>query len=297
MPSRMYCSNRREFLGASLVTAAGGAAIASAQPALAADWRAAGDRVKQSVVHWCFKPLSVDELARAAAGMGLKSVELVAPEEWPTLEKYGLVCAISPSHGFVRGLNDKAHHSECLEALRKAIAATGDAGFPNVITFSGMRGDISDAQGIANMVEGLKQVVGLAEQRQVTICIEMLNSRVAEEMKGHPGYQCDKLEWAAEVCDRVGSPRVKILFDIYHVQIMQGDVIARIRQFKDYLGHIHTAGVPGRNELDDTQELNYRPIIEALVEVGYTGYVGQEFIPKNPDALASLRAAAQLCDV
>ncbi|MFO0899017.1 MAG: TIM barrel protein [Pirellulales bacterium] len=297
MPSRMYCSNRREFLGASLATAAGGAAIASAQPALAADWRAAGDHVKQSVVHWCFKPLSVEELARAAAGMGLKSVELVAPEEWSTLKKHGLVCAITPSHGFVRGLNDKAHHPECLDALRKAIAASGDAGFPNVITFSGMRGDISDAQGIANMVEGLKQVVGLAEQRQVTICIEMLNSRVAEEMKGHPGYQCDKLEWAAEVCDRVGSPRVKILFDIYHVQIMQGDVIARIRQFKDYLGHIHTAGVPGRNELDDTQELNYRPIIEALVEVGYNGYVGQEFIPKNPDALASLRAAAQLCDV
>jgi len=166
-----------------------------------------------------------------------------------------------------------------------------------VITFSGMRGDLSDSQGIANMVEGLEQVVGQAEERQVTICIEMLNSRVSEEMKGHPGYQCDKLEWAAEVCDRVGSPRVKILFDIYHVQIMQGDVIARIRQFKDYLGHIHTAGVPGRHELDDAQELNYRPIIEALVEVGYQGYVGQEFIPKNPDALASLRAAAQLCDV
>ena len=229
--------------------------------------------------------------------MGLQSVELVKPEEWSVLKAHGLICALSPSHGFVRGLNNKAHHPECIQLLTAAIEASSAAGFPSVITFSGMREGISDEEGIRNTIDGVKQVIGLAEQKRVNICLEPLNTRVNVEMKGHPGYHCDRVEWAIEVCEKVGSPRMKVLFDIYHTQIMQGDVITRIRQFKDYIGHYHTAGVPGRNDLDDLQEVNYPAVMQAIVETGYQGYVGQEFIPKGADKLAALRHAARLCDV
>ncbi len=260
-------------------------------------WKVAKGRVNQSVVQWCYNPMPIETLAAAAAALGAKSVELVDPKDWPTLKKHGLICAITMSHGFVRGLNHKEHHPECIEALTKAIEATSAARWPNVITFSGMRGKLSDEEGIANTVAGLKQVVGLAEKRKVTICLEPLNTRVNVEMRGHPGYHCDKLEWAVAVCDQIGSPRMKILFDIYHTQVMQGDVIVRLRQYKHYIAHYHTAGVPGREDLDDAQELNYPAIMRAIVETGYTGYVGQEFIPRGADKIAALRQAMRLCDV
>jgi hydroxypyruvate isomerase len=259
-------------------------------------YAARNGRIQQSVIHWCFKPMPVEELANHAARMGLKSVELVAPEYWPTLKKLGLICAISPSHGFAKGFAREEEHAECLEILRKQIELTSDAGFPSIITFSGFRRGISDEEGMKNMVEGFKQIVGYAEKKKVTVCLEMLNSRVNIEMKGHPDYFCDKIEMAVEVCKRVGSERMKVLFDIYHVQIMEGDIIARIKQFHPYIGHYHTAGVPGRNELDDTQEINYVPIMKAIVETGYKGYVGQEFIPTRDKALA-LNEAVKLCDV
>jgi hydroxypyruvate isomerase len=259
-------------------------------------YTAKNGRIQQSVIHWCFKPMPVEELANHSARMGLKSVELVAPENWPTLKKLGLICAISSSHGFTKGFAHKEEHAECLETLRKQIDLTSEAGFPNIITFSGFRRGISDEEGMNNMVEGLKQIVGHAEKKKVTVCLEMLNSRVNIEMKGHPDYFCDKIEMAVEVCKRVGSERMKVLFDIYHVQIMEGDIIARIKQFHPYIGHYHTAGVPGRNELDDTQEINYVPIMKAIAETGYKGYVGQEFIPMRDKALA-LNEAVKLCDV
>jgi hydroxypyruvate isomerase len=267
--------------------------LATDEPQL---YTAKNGRIQQSVIHWCFKPMPVEELANHAARMGLKSVELVAPEYWPTLKKLGLICAISPSHGFTKGFAHKEEHAECLETLRKQIDLTSDAGFPNIITFSGFRRGISDEEGLKNMVDGLKQIVGHAEKKKVTVCLEMLNSRVNIEMKGHPDYFCDKIEKAVEVCKRVGSERMKVLFDIYHVQIMEGDIIARIKQFHPYIGHYHTAGVPGRNELDDTQEINYVPIMKAIAETGYKGYVGQEFIPTRDKALA-LNEAVKLCDV
>jgi hydroxypyruvate isomerase len=253
-------------------------------------------RIQQSVIHWCFKPMPVEELAQHAARMGLKSVELVTPEYWPMLKKLGLICAITPSHGFTKGFAHKEEHAECLDLLRKRIDDSADAEFPNVITFSGFRRGISDDEGMKNMVDGLKQIVGHAEKKKVTICLEMLNSRVNIEMKGHPDYFCDKIERAVEICKRVGSERMKVLFDIYHVQIMEGDVISRIKEFHPYVGHYHTAGVPGRNELDDTQELNYAPIMKTIAETGYKGYVGQEFIPTRDKALA-LNEAVKLCDV
>jgi hydroxypyruvate isomerase len=259
-------------------------------------YTAKNGRIQQSVIHWCFKPMPVEELAGHAARMGMKSVELVTPEYWPKLKQLGLICAITPSHGFAKGFAHKEEHAECLATLRKSIDASSEAEFPNVITFSGFRRGISDEEGMKNMVEGLKQIVGHAEKKKVTLCLEMLNSRVNIEMKGHPDYFCDKIEKAVDVCKRVGSERMKVLFDIYHVQIMEGDIIARIKQFHPYIGHYHTAGVPGRNELDDTQEINYVPIMKAIVETGYKGYVGQEFIPTRDKALA-LNEAVKLCDV
>jgi hydroxypyruvate isomerase len=240
--------------------------------------------------------MPVEELAQAAAKMGVKSVELVPSEHWPMLKKLGLICAMTSSHGFAKGFAHKEEHEECLATLRKRIDESADAGFPNVITFSGFRRGISDDDGMHNMVEGLKQIVGHAEKRKVTLCLEMLNSRVNIEMKGHPDYFCDKIERAVEVCKRVGSERLKVLFDIYHVQIMEGDLITRVKEFHPYIGHYHAAGVPGRNELHERQEINYAAVMEAIVETGFSGYVGQEFIPIG-DKVASLNAAVRICDV
>ena len=254
------------------------------------------NRIQQSVVLWCYQPMPEDELAGHAARMGLKSVELVAPQQWPKLKKLGLICAIAPSHGFTKGFAHKEEHDECLETLRKNIDETAAAGFPNIITFSGFRRGMSDEEGLKNMVEGLKKIVGHAEKRKVNVCLEMLNSRVNIEMKGHPDYFCDKIELAVETCKRISSERMKILFDIYHVQIMQGDLITRIKEFHPYIGHYHTAGVPGRNEIDTAQEINYAAVMKAIVETGYKGYVGQEFIPTR-DKVKSLNEAVRICDV
>jgi hydroxypyruvate isomerase len=264
-------------------------------------WKIAKGRINQSVVHWCFKPMTVEQLAIHAAAMGLKSVELAPPADWPILKKHGLTCAIAGSHGFVKGWNHKENWDFCTQSITKAVTASAEFGCPTVITFSGMRGELpagaeGDEIGKRNFVEGIKRVLPLAEQHKVTLALEMLNSRVDIEMKGHPGYQCDSIEWAVDVCNRVGSDRLKILFDIYHVQIMQGDVSTRIRQYKDYIAHYHTAGNPGRNEIDDTQEINYPGIMKVIAETGYRGFVGQEFIPTWKDPAAALRHAARLCD-
>ncbi len=289
-------TSRRQFLSVS--AAASTASLISA--AAAEDdpnWKIKAGRIKQSVVHWCFNPMSVEDLAKASAGMGLASVELVGPEHWPTLKKYGLTCAIAGSHGFAKGFAHPEEHEECLAKLRTSIDASADFGCPSVITFSGFRRGLSTEEGQKNMIEGLKKIVGYAEQKKVTLCLEMLNSRVNTTMKGHPDYFCDKIEMGVEVCKAIGSPNLKMLFDIYHVQIMQGDVITRIKEFKDFLGHVHTAGNPGRNEIGMNQEINYPPIMQALLDVGYQGYVGQEFIPTNPDKIAALREGVRLCDI
>jgi hydroxypyruvate isomerase len=259
-------------------------------------YRARKGRIQQSVIHWCFKPMAIHELAAHAVELGMKSVELVVPESWPNLKKLGLICAMVPSHGFARGFAHKDEHEECLKILLQNIDLAADAGFPNVITFSGFRRGISDAEGMKNMVEGLKPAVEHAEKKKVTLCLEMLNSRVNIQMKGHPDYFCDNIDKTFEVCKRIGSPRMKVLFDIYHVQIMHGDVITRIKESHPLIGHYHTAGVPGRNELDDHQEINYPAVMSTIAETGFTGYVGQEFIPTR-DPVNSLSEAVQICDV
>jgi hydroxypyruvate isomerase len=213
------------------------------------------------------------------------------------LKKHRLTCAIASSHGFVKGFNNPKHWPECTDILTKRIEACADAGFPSVITFTGMREkDIPDDVGARNCVEGYKKVVGYAEKKNVTLCLEMLNSRVDATMKGHPGYQGDHTDYCIDIIKRVGSPRLKLLFDVYHVQIMDGDVIARIRQHKEYIGHVHTAGVPGRGELDDRQEVNYPAVMRAIADAGIKAYVGQEFIPTR-DPMEGLRQACEVCTV
>ncbi|HID78448.1 MAG TPA: hydroxypyruvate isomerase [Planctomycetaceae bacterium] len=291
-------TRRRLLVGAASVATAGLVAQGhtSEQPRWDGQRGVTKGRIKQSVAAWCFKSTPLERLARNAAAMGIASIELVDPKDWPILKRHGLICALANSHGFVKGWNHPENHAMCEAKIRQAAEACAEASFPNVITFSGFRNGMPDDVGLEHTVRGLKKVVGYAEKRRVNLILEVLNSRVDEEMKGHPGYMGDSIEWCVEVCRRIGSERLKILFDIYHVQIMQGDIITRIRQFKDYIGHYHTAGVPGRNEIDQTQELNYGAIMKAVAETGFDGYVAQEFIPTR-DPMTSLWEAVRLCDV
>lgn len=255
-------------------------------------------RIKQSLVHWCYKPyFTVEEMCVFANQLGVPSIELIDPSEWPTLKKHGLTCAIAGSHGFRKGPNDRANWDDCRKILEQRIEQAADFGCPSVITFTGMEDNISPEEGADNCVEFFKTLMPLAEKKKITLCLEMLNTRDdTHPMKGHPGYQGNHTEYCIDLLKRVGSPRMKLLFDIYHVQIMDGDVMRRIREHRDYLGHIHTAGNPGRAELDNNQEINYPPLMEALLEVGYEGYVGQEYIPTR-DAREGLQQAVSLCDV
>jgi hydroxypyruvate isomerase len=289
------CTRRRALQSVAL-TAAG--ALGMGAPSLRGDGPAIKNkRLKQSIVKWCFdKHWSLEQMCQQAKRLGCDSVEIVESADFPVLKKHGLICAIAPSHTFVKGMNNPKYHEMCLDKMRTAIDACSEARFPNVITFTGFREDIPDDAGIKNCVAGYKRIVGYAEKKKVTLCLEMLNSRVNEDMKGHPGYQGDHTDYCMDIIKQVGSPRLKLLFDIYHVQIMDGDVIRRIRQYAEYIGHIHTAGNPGRAELDDNQEINYPPIMRALVEVRYGGYVGQEFIPTREPA-KGLEEAVKLCDV
>jgi sugar phosphate isomerase/epimerase len=305
--------SRRDLLHSAF--AAGAAASVGPESILsAADKVAVNGRIKHSVVFWCFNAAGdqwdIEKTCQIAKGLGLESVEICGPETWGVLKKYGLTCAIAPNGmpgaPFMKGFNNPRYHHQVISVTSKMIDDCAAAGVPNVIAFTGYKwndaddpksGEISAEQGAANCVAGLKKIAGLAEKKGVTICLEHLNTRDGSHpMKGHPGYQGDDIEYVCDIVRKVGSPRVKVLFDIYHVQIMNGDVIRRIEQHKDVIGHVHTAGNPGRAELDDKQEINFPPIMRKLVEIGYQGYVGHEFIPTR-DPLAGLREAVKLCDV
>ena len=268
-------------------------------------------KLKQSICSWCFASRGpkwkLDKICEVAVTLGCQSVELLGAESFATLKKHNLVCAISSNGlGFQNGFNNLAHREELVKKTKAAILTTKDAGFPSVIGFVGMKwkkpddpmsGEISKEEAFKTCVEGIKLVAGDAEKAGVNLCIEHLNSRDGSDpMTGHPGYQGDDLDWVVSILKAVGSPRVKLLFDIYHVQIMHGDLIRRIGECKDWIGHIHTAGVPGRNELDDAQEIHYPAVMKKLVDIGYTGYVGHEFIPTR-DAVAGLTQAVKACFV
>jgi len=285
--------SRRDALKAT-ATALGFAALEG--PALSktalAQTKPAGVRYKQAVARWCYQNIPLDDLARAAADMGIKGVDLVGPEDWPTLKKHGLVCSISAGGGTIAdGLNRKENHDKIGREMGENIPRAAAAGVPNVITFSGNRRGLSDQEGMEDCVIGLNRVKGIAEQHGVTICLELLNSKV-----DHKDYQCDHTAWGAAVVQRVGSPHVKLLYDIYHMQIMEGDIIATIQANKEWIGHYHTGGVPGRHEIDDSQELNYPAIMRAVAGTGFAGFVAHEFVPTG-DPLTSLREAVRLCRV
>ena len=248
-------------------------------------------RINQSVSRWCYNDLSLDELCAASVKMGIKSVELLNPPELPTVKKHGLVCAMLFSHSLQDGLSHTENHAECLAKIRENVDAASEYGFPNVVCFSGNRNGMPDDVGIENTVKALKQVIGYAEKKNVTLCIEYLNSKV-----NHKDYMFDNMIWGVEVCKQVGSERMKVLYDIYHAQIMEGDIIRTIKDYHQHIGHYHTGGNPGRNEIDETQELYYPAIMRAIVETGYNGYVGQEFVPTR-DPLTSLAQAVRICDV
>lgn len=272
-------------------------------------------RIRQAVVSWPFMQAGerwdLDTLCRAVRALGCGAVELLGPDAWPTAFEYGLTCALSvngmPDPPFAKGLNNLRYHDQVLGRTLRRIEECAQAGVPAVIAFTGYRyrdaddpvsGEIPPDEGAANTVRGLKVLARAAERYGVTVCLENLNTRVqGDDFRGHPGYQGDHIDYCADIVRAVGSPRVKLLFDVYHAQIMDGDVIARIREYgTDLIGHVHVAGVPGRCELDGRQELRFEPIMEALLEIGYTGYVGQEFIPTR-DPLEGLHEAVSVCDV
>jgi hydroxypyruvate isomerase len=248
--------------------------------------------VKQSVCRWCYGKIPLEELAKAAKKIGYQSIELLGPKEHAVVKELGLTCAMLKGTGPIDDcLNRKENHERCEKELREAIDYAAAHGLPHVICFSGNRKGLDDAEGLKNCAEGVKRVVGFAEEKKVTICMELLNSKV-----NHKDYMCDRTSWGVALCKAVGSPRFQLLYDIYHMQIMEGDVIATIRASKDYIAHYHTGGVPGRHEIDDSQELNYPAILRAIVATGFQGYVGQEFIPTR-DPLQSLEQGFTICDV
>lgn len=295
-------STRRDLLRTASGALALGALASVPASASVAGKAVTNGRIKQSIVHWCFEPYwDIPKTIEVAKELGCGSIELIAPKYFPLLKKAGLECAIGqidmdPDPPFAKGFNNPKYRERVMKATKDSIDACADYGFKKVICFTGFAEGIPNDIGANNCVEGFQAIVPYAEKKGITLCLEMLNSRDATSMKGHPGYQGDHTDYCVDIIKRVGSPYLKLLFDVYHVQIMDGDVIRRIRQHKDVIGHVHTAGNPGRGELDDKQEINYKPIMEALIEVGYTGYVGQEFIPTR-DPMVGLRQAVTLCDV
>jgi hydroxypyruvate isomerase len=251
-------------------------------------------KINHSVCKWCYSKIPLEEFAQECQKIGLKSIELLGPAEWPILKKYGLTCALpnGAGMGIEKGFNDPANHDALVASYEELFPKLKEAGLTTVICFSGNRRGMSDYDGMRNCAIGLKRLMASAEKYNVTMIMELLNSKV-----NHKDYMCDRTEWGAGLCEMVGSEKFKLLYDIYHMQIMEGDVIATIKKYHKYIGHYHTGGVPGRNEIDESQELFYPAIMKAIVDTGFQGYVAQEFIPKRPDAIASLRQGVLICDV
>jgi hydroxypyruvate isomerase len=302
---------RREVLAAT----AGGVA-AAALPWAGFGAEAEGEkaplkgRINQSASRWCYGKVPADQFYAFCKKLGLKGVDLLGPGEFKKLKEFGLVCTMTSCNSIPKGFNRTENHEGLIKNLRGAIDATAEAGFPNVICFSGNREGMADDEGLKNCAEGLKKIAGYAEEKKVTLCIEYLNS------KQHRDYMCDSSQWAFDLVKAVGSPRFKILYDIYHVAMMEAkivekddpatgkkvrvaehNIIEQIKKNTDAIGHFHTGGFPGRNEIDETQLLDHPAIMRAIAESGFKGYVAHEFVPKGPDPLASLEKCARLCDV
>ena len=265
--------------------------------------KAVGGKVRHSACKWCYKEIPLEDFCLAAKEIGLESVELLDPKDFATVKKHGLHCAMVSfptieGPGGVKigpipkGWNRIEHHDLLVQAYEPLLKESAEAGFKQVICFSGNREGMSDEQGLENCVKGLQRMLPLCEKLGVTLVMELLNSKV-----NHPDYMCDQSAWGVSLVKKLASPHFKLLYDIYHLQIMEGDVIATIRANHQFFAHYHTGGVPGRHEIDDTQELNYPAIVKAILETGYTGFLGQEFIPAKEDQIASLKQAVKTCSV
>jgi hydroxypyruvate isomerase len=267
----------------------------AAQPAAAAGLRG---RINHSACKWCYSGIALDDLCQAGKEMGLVAIDLLNPNEFETVKKHGLVCSMVSSPtidglgGITKAFNRVEHHDKLVQAYEQRIKETAAAGFERLICFSGNRDGLDDGQGLANCATGLKRILPFAEKHKVTICMELLNSK-----RNHKDYQCDHTAWGAELVKRIGSERFKLLYDVFHMQIMDGDICETIKAYHPCFDHYHTGGVPGRNEIDESQELYYPRIMEAIVATGFKGYVAQEFVPKRKDKLASLRQAIRICDI
>ena len=251
-------------------------------------------RINHSVCKWCYGKIPLDEFCKSASEIGLQSVELLEIKDFPTLKSHGLLCAMVSGvpGGITNGLNRVENHDGIVEFVERTAPVVAEHGYPNIICFSGNRQGMSDEQGLENCAIGLKRIAPIAEKHKITVCMELLNSK-----RTHKGYMCDHTAWGVELVKRVGSERFKLLYDIFHMQIMEGDVIDTIRENHPYIAHYHTGGVPGRAEIDETQEINYPAVMKAIVETGFKGFVAQEFVPKRRDPLASLRQGVTICDV
>jgi hydroxypyruvate isomerase len=295
--------NRRQFLSTSAKSVAITAVALSLQERLQAEDKAADGKVHHSVCKWCYANIDLDTLCTAGKEFGLQSVELLMPEDIPTLRKHDMTCAMisfpttkgpdgKEIGGIARAWNRLEYHDALLEVYERHVKASVDLGMKNIICFSGNRDGMDDEEGLKNCAIGLKKLMPLAEKLGATISMELLNSKV-----NHKDYMCDHTHWGVALCKEIGSENFKLLYDIYHMQIMEGDVIATIRDNHPFISHYHTGGVPGRNEIDETQELYYPAIMRAIVDTGYQGFVGQEFIPKREDKIASLKQGVEICSV
>ena len=296
----MNTITRRSAIGRLTGAAAALAAVSTdLQKGLrAADAAASSSKLKNNVNHsvckWCYEKIPLEEFCQSAKTIGLQSVELLKTDDFPTLKKHGLECAMVSGvpGGITKGLNRKENHDEIVKWFEQATPIVADHGYPNIICFSGNRAGMSDQEGLENCAIGLKRIAPIVEKYKVTACMELLNSK-----RNHPDYMCDHTKWGVELAKKVGSERFKLLYDIYHMQIMEGDVCDTIREYHKYIAHYHTGGVPGRHEIDDSQEINYPRVMKAILDTGFKGFVAQEFIPKRSDAIASLQQGVQICDV
>ncbi|MBC9931622.1 hydroxypyruvate isomerase family protein [Chitinophaga qingshengii] len=292
-------NSRRDMIKKVATMALASTALSSLSSRVSAHDKAVGEALKGKINHsvcaWCYN-IPLADLCVAAKKIGIPSIDLVDPKDFAILKQHDMTCAMvasnGPEWGITKGFNNPAHHDKLETYFRHYIDETAKAGFSNLICFSGNRNGLSDEQGIENCTKGLQRIISYAEKKKVTLVMELLNSKV-----DHHDYQCDHTAWGVALCKSVGSENFKLLYDIYHMQIMEGDVIRNIRDHHQYIAHYHTGGVPGRHEIDETQELYYPAIMKAIYDTGFKGYVAQEFIPSHADKLASLNNAIHICDI
>jgi hydroxypyruvate isomerase len=281
-----------------LKSIAAGSAGVVALPSIAKAFSLLPDGLKGNINHsacrWCYQSIPLEDLVVAAKAMGMGSIELLGMKDWEVVNKHGITCAMGygTDVGLNKGFNDPSLHEKLLKDYSESIPKAADAGLKNIICFSGNSNGMSAEKGIENCAKGLEPVVKIAQKYNITMTMELLNSKV-----DHKDYQCDHTEWGVQLCDKLGSENFKLLYDIYHMQIMEGDVIATIKKRINYISHFHTGGVPGRHEIDETQELQYPAIMKAIAATGYKGFVAQEFIPAKADKLASLKQGVEICDI